>query len=227
MGVPRPVSLIVRAIHRDLQGQYNIGRTTEAPEKALLSSLWLCVGAQEHRAVDDFLKGVGSEEAALHGRLIHDRLLQALEGNYPEDLAAATYPWATVPPPDSWAPSGPSRGDHRTPPPRSVAEARRRFRAGAWAGAIALIGWGVFAIRWAIRYPYDRGEAVVWAGVLFAFATGLFCFYVLFDRKHRKSSASVQQPQGSVTTGFIPGPWPSRPPPDDEHGEPPDVQHPG
>jgi hypothetical protein len=48
--------------------------------------------AQEYQAVERFFQGEDSEEAALHGRSIHDRLLKRLEGLYrlvsPEELAA-------------------------------------------------------------------------------------------------------------------------------------------
>jgi hypothetical protein len=87
------VSAIIAAVHKDLQRQYNIGRSSLAPDQALLSSLRLSMDPQDYQGVDNFLKGLGSEEAAQHGQLIHDRLLMALEAEDAQALAAATYPW--------------------------------------------------------------------------------------------------------------------------------------
>jgi hypothetical protein len=91
--IPEPVSAIIAAVQKDLQRQYTIGRSSLAPDDALFSSLRLSMGPQAYQGVDRFLKGEGSEEAAQHGQLIHDRLLMALEASDAQALAAATFPW--------------------------------------------------------------------------------------------------------------------------------------
>jgi hypothetical protein len=96
--VPRAVSAIHAAIHGDLQLQYMIGKTGLTPHDALLSSLRLCMNAQDYQAVECFLRGVGSDEAARYGRPIRGRLLFALENRYAEHLARATSPWPTSKP---------------------------------------------------------------------------------------------------------------------------------
>jgi hypothetical protein len=57
--IPEPVSAIIAALHKDLQRQYNIGRSSLAPDEALLSSLRLSMDPQNFQSVDRFLKGEG------------------------------------------------------------------------------------------------------------------------------------------------------------------------
>jgi hypothetical protein len=96
--VPEPVAAIHAAIHKDLQLHYMIGKTGLAPRDNLLASLRLCMNAKDYQTVECFLRGVGSDEAARHGRSIQGRLLFALENRYAEHLARATSPWPTSKP---------------------------------------------------------------------------------------------------------------------------------
>jgi hypothetical protein len=96
--IPLAVSAIHAAIHKGLQYQYMIGARTLAPRENLLSSLRLCMNAQDYKAVECFLRGVGSDEAARYGQLIHGRLLFALDHRYADHLGRATSPWPTYTP---------------------------------------------------------------------------------------------------------------------------------
>jgi hypothetical protein len=95
--IPPAVSAINAAVDYGLLGRCELERSTLGPDEALLSSLRLGMDASEYQDVECFLKGVGSEEAARHGRTIHDRLLMALEKDDAQALAAATSPWRQRP----------------------------------------------------------------------------------------------------------------------------------
>jgi hypothetical protein len=91
--LPRAVTAVSTAIRNDLQGRYLAARITLDPDQALLASLGVSMGTQDYQAVERFLKGQGSKEAARSGRQLHDRLLAALEAGDPHALAAAVTPW--------------------------------------------------------------------------------------------------------------------------------------
>jgi hypothetical protein len=90
---PRPVAAIIAAVHNDLQGRYTAARKTLSAEDALASSLLSKMTPKDYQAVEGFFNGTGSDEAAIYGAPIHDRLLMALEWQDSRALAVATSSW--------------------------------------------------------------------------------------------------------------------------------------
>jgi hypothetical protein len=95
---PREVTAIMRTAAGHLQLRYTAVRRVyrgsgRDQHKALLHALELGMSRKDFFAVERFLKGRDSEAASEHGRLIHDRLLAALEAQDAQALAAATLPW--------------------------------------------------------------------------------------------------------------------------------------